>query len=189
MEAHDSPWVHEERNGGHEIFPECIPRVARFFMDHRRNLYRSALRARGGGPLRFDAADAHPEWNHFHTWKPGRPIPADTLHWLRLEALPQETPPEMAVQEVTATLRYDNAIEITSANARLLRIYLHPRMVDFSRPVTATVNGTVAFRGRVEPDLAMMLRLVREFDDRGRIFHAAIDIEVPAGRRRDRLPA
>jgi hypothetical protein len=34
-----------------------------------------------------------------------------------------------------------------------------------------------------------MLRLVREFDDRRRIFHAAIDIEVPAALRRGALPA
>ena len=80
-------------------------------------------------------------------------------------------------------LRDDNTIELASVNARRMRIHLHPRMLDLTRPITATVNGAVVFRGRVEPDLAMMLRLVREFDDRGRIFHAAIDLEVPSALR------
>ena len=183
MESHAVPWVHEECAGGHEIFPECVPRVAEFFMGHPRNLYRGSIHARGGGPLRFDTADAHPEWNRSHTWRPGRPIPAGSFHWLRLEPLPPGTPADEAVQEVVAVLRDDNTIELASVNARRMRIHLHPRMLDLTRPITATVNGAVVFRGRVEPDLAMMLRLVREFDDRGRIFHAAIDLEVPPALR------
>jgi pimeloyl-ACP methyl ester carboxylesterase len=189
MEAHEGPWVHAEYGGGHEIFAQSIPRVAQFFMDHPRNLYRRNVRARGGGPLRFDTADAHAEWRHAHAWVPGRAIPADTFHWLRLEALPPHTPREEAVQEVVAALHDDNTFEIASVNARRLRIYLHPRMLDFSRPITASVNGAVVFRARVEPDLGIMLRLVREFDDRGRIFHAAIDLEVPEALRRGALPA
>jgi pimeloyl-ACP methyl ester carboxylesterase len=183
MDAHDSPWVFAECDGGHEIFPEQVPRVAGFFADHPRNLYRHRLRARGGGPLRFEAADAHPEWNRVHAWKRGRAIPADTCHWLRLAALPPDTPPGEAVQEVAATLRDDDTFEIASTNARRLRIHLHPRMVARSRPVTVRVNGAVLFRGPVRPDLATMLELVREFDDRGRIFHAAIDVEIPEALR------
>src|SRR5438876_1036460 len=183
MESHAVPWVHEECAGGHEIFPECVPRVAEFFMGHPRNLYRGSIHARGGGPLRFDTADAHPEWNRSHTWRPGRPIAAGSFHWLRLEPLPPGTPADEAVQEVVAVLRDDNTIELASANARRMRIHLHPRMLDLTRPITATVNGAVVFRGRVEPQLALMLRLVREFDDRGRIFHAAIDLEVPSALR------
>jgi len=183
MESHAVPWVHEECEGGHEIFPDCIPRVAEFFLGHPRNLYRRIVRGRGGGPLRFDVADAHPEWNRRRAWKPGRPIQADTFHWLRLEPLPPETPSEEAVQEVAAVLRDDNRIEIVSANARRLRVYLHPRMVDLSSPMTVTISGAVVLRERIRPDPGWMLRLAREFDARGRILHAAIDIEVPAALR------
>jgi predicted TIM-barrel fold metal-dependent hydrolase len=56
-------------------------------------------------------------------------------------------------------------------------------MVALSRPVTVRVNGAVLFRGSVRRDLATMLELVREFDDRGRIFHAAIDVEIPEALR------
>src|SRR5262249_34979311 len=129
------------------------------------------------GPLRFDAADTHPEWSRSRPWRAGRPIPADTFHWLRLEPLPKA---DEAVQEVVAVLRHDNTIQLASTNARRLRLPLQPPMLDLARPGTVTVNGAVVFRGRIAPDLAMMLRLVRELDDRGRIFHAAIDVEVPA---------
>lgn len=63
-----------------------------------------------------------------------------------------------------------------------MRIYLHPRMVDFSENIRVTVNGARVFEQPVAPDLETMLHLVREFDDRGRIFHAAIDVEAPERR-------
>ena len=47
----------------------------------------------------------------------------------------------------------------------------------------------------VEPDMKTMLELVREFDDRGRILYAAVDVEIaddaevpePKGRGRQRI--
>jgi hypothetical protein len=187
-EARGLPWVHRECAGGHEIFPAEVPRVAAFLHAHPRDLYRTDVRARAGGPLAFLTADAHPEWGRTHTWRPGRPIPVDTFHWLRLAPLPPDSPPGQAVQVVSA--RYEgNAFEIASVNARRIRLYLHPRMVEFSRPVRVRVNGAELFRGPVEPDPATMLELVREFDDRGRIFHAVIDITVPAPLWRGSLPA
>ena len=184
MEANAYRWVHSECPGGHEIFPREIPRVARFFLDHRRNLYRTTVRARGGGPLEFNAAETHPEWGRAHTWRAGRPIPVSTFHWLRLDPLPPGTPPDQAVQRVDAVHRDGNAFEIASVNARRMRIHVHPCMVDFAQDVTVTVNGARLFTGRVRPDLGTLLGLVREFDDRGRVFHAAIDIEVPEPLRR-----
>lgn len=51
-------------------------------------------------------------------------------------------------------------------------------MVDFSRPVEIIANGNTVFKEIVEPDMKTMLELVREFDDRGRIFYAAVDVEI-----------
>ncbi len=189
MEANAYPWVHVECEGGHEIFPAEIPRVARFFLDHPRNPFRPTVRARAGGPLEFNAADAYADWGRAHTWKAGRPIPVSTFHWLRLAPLPPDTPPDVAVQRVEAAYGRGNAFEISSVNARRMTLYLHPRMVDFSQDVMVTVNGARLFTGRARPDLGMMLRLVREFDDRGRVFYAAIDIEVPEPLRRGPLLA
>lgn len=189
LEAHGFPWVMRECEGGHEIFLDEIPRVARFLLEHPRDLYRGSVRARAGGPLVFDAAESNPEWGRVHAWRHGRPIPVSTFHWLRLFPLPAGTPADESVQEVVAENRGGNAFEVSSVNARRLRLYLHPRMVDFAHDVTVTVNGARLFAGPVQPDLATMLDLVRESDDRGRVFHAAIDLEVPDSLRRGRLPA
>jgi pimeloyl-ACP methyl ester carboxylesterase len=189
MEANAYPWTHAECDGGHEIFPEEIPRVAQFFLDHPRDLLRGAIHACAGGSLEFNTADVHPDWGRVHAWRPGRPIPVSTIHWLRLAPLAPDTPPDEAVQRVNATFRGDNAFEIASVNARRFVIHLHPRMVDFSREIAVTVNGARLFTGRARPDLRLMLSLVREFDDRGRIFHAALDVEVPEPLRRGPLLA
>lgn len=183
MEANAYPWVNVECEGGHEIFADEIPHVTRFFAEHPRDLYRPIVHARAGGPLEFNRADERPEWRREHTWKPGWPIPVSTFHWLRLAPLPPGLPANEAVQQVDAAYRGDNAFEITSVNTRRMRIHLHPRMVDFARDISVTVNGARVFAGRVRPDLETMLNLVREFDDRGRVFHAAIDVEVPEALR------
>jgi hypothetical protein len=162
--------------------------VAEFFMVHPRRLYRANVRVRGGGPLAFATADAHPERGRAHTWNAGRPIYASTCHWLRLEPLPPDTPSTEAVQEVIAAVA-DNTFTIASVNAKRFTLALHPRMVDFARPVAVRVNGAEVFRGLVTPDTGAMLRLAREFDDRGRIFHAVLDIEVPAALRGGAPPA
>ena len=189
LEAHAYPWVHCECEGGHEIFPGEVPRVARFFLAHPRNQFRTTVRARAGGPLEFNTADMHADWGRVRTWRAGRPIPVSTFHWLRLAPLPPGTPPEEALQQVDAVYRGGNAFEIKSVNARRMSIHLHPRMVDFSQDITVTVNGARQFTGTARPDLGRMLRLVREFDDRGRVFHAALDIEVPEHLRRGPLLA
>lgn len=60
----------------------------------------------------------------------------------------------------------------------VVSIYLHPKMVDFAKPVDIEVNGKSVFHEVVKPDFATMLELVREFDDRGRIFWARVDVKV-----------
>ena len=182
LRAHGGDWAFKECAGGHEIFPECVPRVAEFFLAHPRELYRGRVRVRGGGPLEFATADAHPQWGRAHAWIAGRPIAASTCHWLRLEPLPPYMPGAVAVPEVAATFA-DNTFTIASVNARRFHLGLHHRMVDLARPVAVRVNGDEVFRGVVQPDVATMLRLVREFDDRGRVFHAVLDIDVPAAPR------
>jgi pimeloyl-ACP methyl ester carboxylesterase len=172
------PWIYHEKEGGHEIFADEIPLVAKFFDEHPRDLYRKSVFARGGGRMVFDTPEKNPAWNKEHTWRSGRGIPSCFFHWIRLLPLPENTPAEKARQTVLARLAGDNVIEIASENVRTCRVYLHPRMVDFSRPVTIRANGEVVFQGKVAPDLATMLELVRETDDRGRIFQAAVDVKI-----------
>ena len=93
------------------------------------------------------------------------------------------------VQTVWAENKGDNLIELTTKNVRRLKIYLHPRMVDFDRPVRSVANGKSVFRNRVAVDMSGMLSLAREFDDRGRVYHGMAlvkiddDGEVPVPKR------
>jgi hypothetical protein len=102
-------------------------------------------------------------------------LPAGTVRAEESLSPPEEKTP----QRVWAENLGDNRIRITSEFTRRLRVYLHPKMVDFARPVKIVANGKTVFRGKVRPSLRTMLELVREFDDRGRIFHAAVEVEIP----------
>ena len=105
------------------------------------------------------------------------------MFWLRFSDPAADVPPEQRLQKVFAEVQGGNRIVLTSEHVRRLRILLHPRMVDFQKDVTVVANGTVVFQGMVVPDLAGMLTLVREFDDRGRVFHAAIDVAIADDRQ------
>ncbi len=178
MEEHAFPWKLEEKAGGHEIFPDEVPKMAKFFAEHPRNLYPTRVFARGSGGLAQDTPDTNPEWDKKHAWTKGRAIPISTFHWIRLVPLPSDTPKEKETQTVWAVNKGGNTIEVTSQNVRKLRLYLHDKMVNFDKPVRVVVNGEKLFDRNVTRDLKTMLELVREFDDRGRIFHAAIDLEI-----------
>jgi hypothetical protein len=54
-----------------------------------------------------------------------------------------------------------NAFIVTSENVRKLRIYLHSKMVDFSKAVIVEVNGKVLAKVDVQPSLKTMLELAR----------------------------
>jgi hypothetical protein len=175
MEDHGFPWENwEKQGGGHAIFPEYIDDVWNLFAVNTRNLYRKAVFARASGRLQNDTPDWRECWAVPNTWEPQRPIPASTFHWLRLRPLENKS----TVQRVWAVNTGNNTFEITSENARELRLYLHPNMVDFSSPVVVVVNGETVFNRLVRSNLTTMLNLAREFDDRGRVFYAAIDVVV-----------
>ncbi|MBM4062807.1 MAG: hypothetical protein FJ265_17185, partial [Planctomycetes bacterium] len=192
LEAHDYGWTCREKPGGHTIFADEVPKVAAFFAAHPRDLYRRQLWARfGATPLQFDTAEKNEAWGVEHRWDPARPIAASTVHWLRGVAREADVPQEQRIMKVHARIGDGNRIEITAEHARRLRLYLHPKLVDFARSVVVVANGEKVFDGKVAPDVATMLQLAREFDDRGRVFWAAVDVAIagdrspgePSGRR------
>ena len=181
LREHHCDWRVVEKKGGHEIFNDEIPKIGNFFMDHPRNLYHPSVYGVGGTSVVCDSPEPGnwARWHKEYTWKPDRPIQTSTFHWLRLYPQPQNTPPDKSPQRVWAENLGDNRIKITSQFARRARIYLHPKMVDFSKPIEVVANGQTVFNACVAPKVRTMLELVREFDDRGRIFHAAIDVDIP----------
>ncbi len=178
MAEHNFDWKLAEKRGGHEIFKDEIPKIAHFLLTHPRNLYRSRVYGVGGPSVVFDGEE-NPRWSCKHTWNPDRPIPRSTFHWIRMYPLPKDSPADKSTERVWAENLGDNRIRLTSQFVRRLRIYLHPKMIDFATPVEVVANGRIVFQGKVEPSLKTMLELVREFDDRSRIFYAAIDVDIP----------
>ncbi len=179
MAAHRYDWKLAEKQGGHDIFKDELPKIADFLLARPRNLYRPKVYTAGGTSTLIADAGKNEAWHSTHTWNPERPIDQSTAHWLRVVPLPKDTPAEKNTQRIWAENLGGNRIQITSQNTRRLRIYLHPKMVDFAKPVEITANGRTVFNDRVHPDLKTMLELVREFDDRGRIFYAAVDVAIP----------
>lgn len=71
--------------------------------------------------------------------------------------------------------REKNEIRITAEGVRSLRVYLHGKMVDFSKPVIVRANrGRRSFR--VKPDLDTLLESARR--DRGLLYTASVKVSV-----------
>jgi len=176
--AHGLDWVFREKQGGHEIFGDELPAIARFFAAHPRDLYRDVVYLRAGGAMKFVKTWGIDGWPEHVVRHETRPLRWNVRHWLEVVPRPDHD------GALTALGRYvgGNRFELVTDGVRELGVYLHPKMVDLAEPVVIVVNGEVCFEGRVEPDLAQMLELVREFDDRGRIFWARVPVTVASDR-------
>ena len=117
-------------------------------------------------------------WPDHNVASEARPLRWNRTHWVEVEARADEKEP----QEVFAENLGGNRIVVTCNRVRKLRLYLHPKMIDFEKPVVVTVNGEAAFGSKLTPDPALMLDDVRRFDDRGRIYWAAVDLDVTTDR-------
>jgi len=73
-------------------------------------------------------------------------------------------------------VRESNEIKITATGAREIKVYLHERMIDFSKPLTLTVNGSKS-KVDVRPSLETLLESARR--DRGLLYTASAKVKVP----------
>jgi hypothetical protein len=74
----------------------------------------------------------------------------------------------------------NNRITVTSQNVESMRFYLNDQLVDFSRPVTVTVNRRQRFEGVLKPSLEEMLKDQLFFGRGFRYYTAVIDIDFGA---------
>ncbi len=157
--------------GGHEIFGDELPKVAAMFAANPRDQYRVDTYYDAGGAMRYtgnwEGQDYEILTHH--------PLRSNYHHWIEVTPRPEIAPDKLTFYAVN---RGANHLEIHSNHVRQLRVLLHPKLVDLSRPVTITVNGETLFDQQPTVDLAQLLERVRDLDDRGRIFHAAIDLEI-----------
>lgn len=66
----------------------------------------------------------------------------------------------------------------TPATKGRVVIYLNDQLVNLKRPVTVTVNGRRAFKGKVRLDAANLMNSCAAFFDPERIYPAAVEVEV-----------
>ena len=71
-----------------------------------------------------------------------------------------------------------NRIEVTTQNVSRLTVWLHPKMVDISQPVTISVDGEVQFAGRVKPSLATAMQSYERRRDWGLIYPIKVELQV-----------
>ena len=103
------------------------------------------------------------------------------IHWLEVDN-------RLAL--VRAQVESGNRIVVTARRAGRITLYLHDRLVDLDRPVEVLINGVSTHSGRVMRSLEVALEQRRMLGDPGRIYAAAITMDVPqtaaaldAGRR------
>jgi len=143
-------------------------------MDNPRDLYRKTVFFRGAGAMK-QGDETNAGWTPtVEAVNPAHPIRWNLRHWIELTPRPEVADPLAYFAENKG----ENLITIVSSGVRHLRVLVHPRMVDMDKPVRIEVNGEPKFEGIVAPDLGFMLDLVREFDDRGRIFYGHVDIDI-----------
>jgi hypothetical protein len=72
----------------------------------------------------------------------------------------------------------DNTIEVTTQNVRRFTIWLHPKMIDVSRPVRVIVDGEMKFEDRLSPSLVTALDSYRRRQDWGLIYPMRVVIDL-----------
>lgn len=76
-------------------------------------------------------------------------------------------------------VREGNAFVARTRGVAAFTLLLSPDVVDFSAPVTVTVNGKPAFEGAVKKDVATLLGWAARDNDRTMLYGAAVAVRVP----------
>ncbi len=165
----------EFQTGTLAIPPDSMTQIATLFARVRRNPYARAVYFWGGGSMRYDT-----NWSgQIATIDAERAYRWNQKHWL--EVTPNVNPG--LTLDVFASVLDDHTIVVTANNVRALRIHLHPAMgLDFGKPLQVFVNDVLRYDGPISEDLSHLLEVVREWDDRGRIYRGYVDITVPTDR-------
>jgi len=165
LKGFDTTYV-EYRGRGHEHFSDEIMRIFDWMGRKQRNF----------SPTTVDVVSLRP-WDRFFWWvEMERPPP-------RTQVLPADWPPPPGVRPfvIEAKTMPANAIPASMLSVRCgadrVRIWLSPELVDFSRPLTVTLDGRRLWKDPVTADPRLLLEDLRLRADRQHPFWAVIDWE------------
>jgi predicted esterase len=161
----DATYV-EYRGRGHEHFSDEIMRIFDWMGRRQRTFF----------PPVIDTVSMRP-WDRFFWWVEMERPPARTM------VLPSQWPPPPAIRPfaIEAKTMPANSVPASMLSVRCgadrVRIWLSPELVDFSRPVTVTLDGRKLWKDPVVPDKRLLLEDLRLRADRQHPFWAVIDWE------------
>jgi len=166
----DATYV-EYRGRGHEHFSDEILRIFDWMSRRQRTFF----------PATIDAVSMRP-WDRFFWWVEMERPPARTM------VLPSQWPPPPAIRPFAIDAKTLPANSLPASmlsvhcGADRVRIWLSPELVDFTRPVTVTLDGRRLWKDPVVPDKRLLLEDLRLRADRQHPFWAVIDWEKrPSG--------
>jgi hypothetical protein len=116
-------------------------------------------------------------WDRFFWWVEMEGQPARTM------VLPTQWPPAPGIRPFAIDAKTMPANSLPASmlsvhcGADRVRIWLSPELVDFSRPVTVTLDGRKLWKDAVVPDKRLLLEDLRLRADRQHPFWAVIDWE------------
>ena len=172
--AHSYAWQGGQVPGEHPIATSAFPAIADLFTQNPRKMYRSDTWYSAGGTMQYTGNWVVAGWPK-QTINLARPLMYNLRHWIRVTPRPDF----MGALTFSGKVLADNHLDIVAENVRQMKVLLHPMMgLDLTKPVVITVNGKEAFNDVVTPDRKQMMELIREFDDRGRLFHGFVDLTV-----------
>jgi pimeloyl-ACP methyl ester carboxylesterase len=174
LARHPLDWQVVEKKGGHEIFMDELPRIMDFFNARQRHLHVPEILVQGARAMSWRVPDQG--YAKEHTWYKDRPIPMGINRWLRLFDHPGLQ--KGSLQRLQGKIDAEtNTIQLQSQHVPRFRLYFHPQLLDFKRPVRVLENEALRYEGMVKQDPGLMLDLLRELDDWGRTYWAAMDFE------------
>jgi pimeloyl-ACP methyl ester carboxylesterase len=169
LRGFDATYV-EYRGRGHEPFGEELPRIFDWMGRRRRDFF----------PAVIDVVTLRP-WDRFFWWIEMESAPERTV------VLPTDWPPPTPIRpfEIEAKTMPPGTIPANTLVARCgadrVRIWLSPELVDFTRPVTVTLDGRRLWKDEFVPDKRTLLEDLRLRADRQHPFWGVIEWRKKAG--------
>lgn len=148
----------EYRGRGHEHFSDDILRIFDWMGRKRREFF----------PAEFEAVSFRP-WDRFFWWVEMESAPARTV------VLPEAWPPGgLRPLSIEAKRGATNTL-VVRCGAERIRVWLAPALVDFTQPLTVTVDGQRIHKGPITADEQVLLEDLRLRGDRQHPFWAVLE--------------
>jgi predicted esterase len=154
----DTTYV-EYRGRGHEHYSDEILRLFDWMGRKRRTFF----------PPAIDVVSMRP-WDRFFWWVEMESAPPRTV------VLPTNWPPPPNTRplSIEAKVGVNNSLAVR-CGAERVKVWLAPDLVDFTRPVTVTIDSRQALSGRITPDIELLLEDLRLRADRQHPFWAVVE--------------